>query len=301
MLMQTMTPSGHPLPIIAAASNWGSRIGGYLWSVVTTTLIELLVFLGPLLLLAAIMHQISRRLEIAGVRLFGAKVHLKWFRALGVAVHELGHAGMCVVFRHKIIKIKLFEPDPSTGVLGYVRHSFNPESVYQRVGNLFIGIGPVFSGGLVIYLALHVLLGNQVGTALTIPDASESTSSLVGMVSGLMGMTFSTALGLLSRLLSPSTILSWEFWVFLYIALTVGGNITLSKPDLDGARYGFQFLVGVLAVANALLLLFLDLPISSIIAAASRATSIYAILVLAIVVNSFTLILITGVQRILRK
>lgn len=65
---------------------------------------------------------------------------------IGVPIHELGHAIMCVLFRHKIVATQFFPTDTSQGALGYVQHQYNHKSVYQRIGNFFIGIGPIISG-----------------------------------------------------------------------------------------------------------------------------------------------------------
>jgi hypothetical protein len=70
---------------------------------------------------------------------------------IGTPIHELSHAFFCVIFGHKIEKISLFSPEPETGVLGYVFHSYNPESLFQRVGCLFIGFAPLAGNGLLAY------------------------------------------------------------------------------------------------------------------------------------------------------
>src|SRR6185437_12024785 len=77
--------------------------------------------------------------------------------APGVAIHELGHAFFCLIFRHKIVKMKLFSPQ-SDGTLGYVQHSYNPASTYQKFGNFFIGTGPIWFGTLLVYLIARLTL-----------------------------------------------------------------------------------------------------------------------------------------------
>ena len=55
--------------------------------------------------------------------------------------------------------MKLFDPDPETGTLGYVQHTYESSSLYQMAGNFFIGIGPILLGSALIYLFLYLLLG----------------------------------------------------------------------------------------------------------------------------------------------
>ena len=91
------------------------------------------------------------------IRLMGSGYKITLSSAIiGTPVHELGHAGMCLLFGHKITKMVLWQPRSSDGTLGSVTHSYNPKNLYQRFGNLFIGIGPIFSGLLVLCLALFI-------------------------------------------------------------------------------------------------------------------------------------------------
>ena len=80
---------------------------------------------------------------------------------IGVPIHELGHAIMCVLFRHKIVATQFFPTDTSQGALGYVQHQYNHKSVYQRIGNFFIGIGPIISGITALILLMRYFVPNS--------------------------------------------------------------------------------------------------------------------------------------------
>ena len=65
---------------------------------------------------------------------------------VGTPVHELGHAAMCLLFAHRITKIKLWDPSAEGGAYGYVEHSYSRRNLWAKIGNLPIGLGPLFSG-----------------------------------------------------------------------------------------------------------------------------------------------------------
>lgn len=80
---------------------------------------------------------------------------------IGTPVHELGHAMMCPLFGHRIEGMCLWSPKAENGVYGYVNHSYNRKNIWQKFGNLFIGVGPIFSGMLVMVLMLWICFPNQ--------------------------------------------------------------------------------------------------------------------------------------------
>lgn len=82
------------------------------------------------------------------VAVFGRPVYL-CFTSIGTILHEVSHAIVCLVFLHKIHHIKLLSLSSSEPA--YVRHSWNPKSWYQSIGNFFIGIAPGATCGIIIY------------------------------------------------------------------------------------------------------------------------------------------------------
>jgi hypothetical protein len=77
---------------------------------------------------------------------------------VGVTYHELSHLITAVIFRHKINEVRLFRPFQGKidGTLGYVNHSFNKKSIYQRIGNYFIGTAPMLFGAGLLFLILRI-------------------------------------------------------------------------------------------------------------------------------------------------
>lgn len=69
---------------------------------------------------------------------------------LGVPIHELAHLFAAYLFGHRIISWKLFDPDPVTGTLGYVRHAYSKKNIRQTLGIVFIATAPTIFGALII-------------------------------------------------------------------------------------------------------------------------------------------------------
>lgn len=249
---------------------------------------QLLILLGPLLALAFVLDQVATRLERTEARLFGGRNFIRYFAIVGVPIHELGHALFCLVFRHKITEIKLFRPDPDTGTLGYVRHTYNTNSFYQQVGNFFIGIGPIFSGGAVVFAAMHVAAGHSFGQAVAGMASGSTASDLPSLALAIL----SGARDGVAGLLDISRVLSWRFWLLLYLILAVGGNITLSRADVQGASRGFFTLAVLLFVINLAAGLFGRLPTRYLFKIASWGSPLYAALTAAALLNMAVTVLL---------
>ncbi len=54
--------------------------------------------------------------------------------------------------------------------------------------------------------------------------------------------------------MQPSMLNGVRFWVFVYLVFCIGSHITLSPPDIRGARRGLVVLVLLLLLANSLTL-----------------------------------------------
>ena len=80
---------------------------------------------------------------------------------IGTPIHELGHAVMCLVFGHRIQRMKLWSARAENGVYGYVEHSYNRKNPWAQLGNLFIALGPIFSGLGVMVLMLWLCFPSQ--------------------------------------------------------------------------------------------------------------------------------------------
>ena len=182
-------------------------IGQVIWHTVLFLLIGVLQWID----VALVMQLLSNSIRKSLAKIFGIQGYI-YLTAPGVMIHEIGHAVFCLIFRHNIVEMKLFSPEED-GTLGYVNHSYNPKSFYQRCGNFFIGTGPIWFGITVLWFISLLLL----------PECMQAHNS----VGSVVGNFFST--NFWGR---------WQSYVWLYLALTIASHITLSPPDLAGSADG---------------------------------------------------------------
>ena len=168
---------------------------------------------------------------------------------IGTPIHELGHAIMCWVFHHKVIEVKLFNPDKESGVLGYVNHSYDPRSIYQKIGNFFIGIAPIVGGTLVITLLMAVMLPTECHQMVAaIKDFQWPTDISFDSIM----MIKDSIISLFVILFTKENMKSIVFWIFIYLAISISSHMALSTADLKGASSGIGVMYLVIVVVNIL-------------------------------------------------
>jgi hypothetical protein len=192
---------------------------------------ELISLVGPLIVCGLILGLMEHKTNNYFFAAFGYKgiFATAW---LGTPIHELGHAFMCLIFGHKIMDIKLLIINREDGTLGYVSHSYNPRSIYQTVGNFFIGIAPIISGMSALFLGLYFLLPNSFKVFETYLQTS------------LLSKPFE----LIQSLFNFPNLINPKFWIFLVIAISVSSHMALSWADIKGATHGLVTLYVVLLI-----------------------------------------------------
>ncbi len=154
---------------------------------------------------------------------------------LGTPVHELSHVVACWIGRNRVEEFALFKPDRQSGSLGYVRHSYDSQSFYQRViGNSLVSVAPFFGGALVIFL-----LTSQFFPAF-LPKGGKNVLFTADTLQSLGGLTL--YLESMGRELTrfAQTLLheaSWRrpgFWFYLFAMLSVGAHLSPSRSDFEG-------------------------------------------------------------------
>ena len=158
----------------------------------------------------------------------------------GTVVHETGHALFCLLFRHRILEMKLFAPAPD-GTMGMVNHSWDSRSFYQRAGNFFIGTGPIITGSCVIAL-LTVVLMPEVWEELDFPELYSFSDLWAALLSLLCRMV--------RTFCSAQVWSKWQTWVWVISTLLIGSHVTLSREDLKNAAAGIWLIPAAVLIFN---------------------------------------------------
>jgi hypothetical protein len=210
---------------------------------------------------------------------------------IGTPVHEIGHAVFCILFGHRITDIKLYSPNSEDGTLGYVKHSFNSKSFYQRIGGFFIGTGPILFGSFVLFLLIWFCLPNSRQISDIISKTDLSGSGIFDWVKN-SGRMLTIGMSLLVHIFSPENFKEPLFWLFIYLSFCISSHMQLSPPDLKSMFSGILTILLIFLLVNGISML-LGLNITAYILKFNRLNgSIIGIFILATLI-SFTNFVIT--------
>ena len=227
------------------------------------------------------------------MRAFGWKGIL-WTAWIGTPFHELGHYFFAKLFRHKIEEVALFEPNAETGGLGHVEHSYKKSSIYQTLGNFFIGAAPMIFGVGILTLLMYFILPNGTDIISMLLEARSSLTTLMQTIPDVFLMIF-----------AKEHLTSWYFWLFLYISFAISAHIAPSKYDRKGMWSGFFWIFIILLLVNTTAIL-LKTDITAYVLRSAQylnvftAIALYA-LVMSILHYLFTLIIITPIRMMTRR
>jgi len=209
----------------------------FIISIFKVTFIQLAGVFGIFFVFGFVLNKLQTWTESNYRRVFGWNgiLFTAWF---GTPFHELGHVFFAKIFRHRITKINLFTPNETTGGLGNVDFGYNKNSLYQKIGNFFVGAAPMIFGGVILSLMLYFL----------IPNGKEALSPL------LTAHSFSTYLEATKKmfitLFSFENLKEWSFWLFLYLSFCVAAHISPSKQDRKIMWRGFIWIIVILFLIN---------------------------------------------------
>jgi len=189
-------------------------------------------------------------------RITGAKSHKICLATgfIGTPIHELGHAFFCLVFGHKIVEIKLFQTDSRDGTLGYVSHSYNKKNLYHRIGNFFIGVGPIIFGSGLILLLLFML--NNSGFKLVGSVMNFFTTGVPASASMYPNWIIGGLSIFVENFFVVENFNSVSWWIFIILGVFISLHMRLSKPDINGAFDGFFFSALILFIVPVVISIF---------------------------------------------
>jgi len=280
----------------------GHAILDYILKVLLATGMQLLILLGPLLLLAIFMHFIARWSENLSYKLFGRTIYLYVFGWLGTSVHEIGHALFALLFGHKITDMVLFSPNATTGTLGYVSHSYNKKSIYQNIGNFFIGIGPILFGSIVLYIATLCVYQSNIAQH-SVAISIDSVSNVTNLQATIMQVG-SSIYRYFKMVVTGANMTWWRIVILTYLLYSIGSSITLSRPDIIGTAKGFIYFVIVLLIFNVATLWIGNFMVVVFAKIGSFFSVLYFLMIVSMVVNLLfiiALLLLYSVKSIFVK
>lgn len=218
---------------------------------------------------------------------------------IGTPIHELSHAVMCVVFMHKIHEIKLFHIDKASGTLGYVKHSYKKKSLYQTVGNYFIGTAPIVVGTLFIYVLIKFMLPSVFSSVnMHIEDFATAQSS--GFNSDLFIVAVNSVFGIVGDIFSGiATGAAW--WIFIVLAFSIALHMNLSSLDIKGSLKALPFLIIALAIANFFLgFVFTDLYSHFVSFMNTAGSYLSGVLILSLVLSGLCCLVAFAIRTFIR-
>ncbi len=232
-----------------------SKFLEFLKQVVFATFGQLIWLLGLLFVFGFILYLLARFTRKTYVKTSGQTIDIFITGWIGTPIHEMGHAIFCLIFRHNITEVKLYSPNSADGTLGYVNHSFDPKSIYQKVGNFFIGIGPIIVGTLVIYALLYYLVPNTRDVFSAIEAQSKVlVKSVHGEFAGVLSSLWRTTINTLETLFQKNNFSDYKFWVFIYLSMCISSHMELSPSDIKGAWRGLLSLILLFLAVNLIIL-----------------------------------------------
>lgn len=179
---------------------------------------------------------------------------------IGTTIHEFSHYLMCKLFMHKVKSVKWFSTSVNDdNELGYVSHSYNRNSIYQRVGNFFIGVAPIIVGSLILVGFFYLLLPesfNSIYSQINIKDSVSDISSF--NIISLISVLYKNFILIIKNLFALENLTTFKFWIYLFISISISTHMSLSKADLKNSLDGIFFisLLSIVASSFAIILKF---------------------------------------------
>lgn len=227
-------------------------------NIIKYTLITTTSLIGIFMVFALLITFINKKINTYLYCVFGNK-SITITGLIGVPVHEISHYILAKLFNHKVSDIKLYRPIQSKndGVLGYVNHSYNKNSLYQNVGNFFIGIAPIIIGPLVITFSFRVLMPNLWSNIIGSININSYNTLIENFnIINLINLYISDFYKTVMIILLSNPFVTIRFWIFVFIAFSISINMNLSRNDLKGSYSGLITLFLGMLILNTIFIIF---------------------------------------------
>ena len=277
--------------------NYLSRLLDYLQNVLLSTYNQLFILFGPLLVLVVLLNFSASFTARMSVRFWGRDLFLYGFGWLGCSVHELSHAFFAIIFGHKISEIELFKPNNDGESLGHVSHSYNKKSIYQKIGNFFIGISPLLFGGVVLFLITWFLFGFNIVSLSSFRITSHDFTNLL-LLKQLATSIWNSLWSYLTIVFTGSAAIWWKSALLIYVLYSTGSSMTLSKSDVGSAFSGFLWFIVMFLVFNLITLWIGNFVSIFLIKIVGYISGFYFILILSLVANLLFLMVLVVLNLI---
>ena len=220
----------------------------FLINVIIKTFLVTLYLTGMIIIVGFILGFLRDHSMENFQRSFGFKA-IAITAVIGVPIHEMSHAIFALLFGHKIKRIVLLQKRDENGVLGYVNHSYNPNSVYQQAGNFFIGIAPIFGGIYVIIVLMKLMIPKTYNEFI---DISMRNLNITEISPGAMNGILNSYIDLIKTIFSINNFSNPYFILFLFLAICISSHISLSSTDIKGASKGLIIIFLLILFVNVL-------------------------------------------------
>ena len=205
-----------------------------------SSLIYSLAFIFSLLIFGLFFSIIEKKNSSSIYRVFGRK-GLVITGMIGTVVHEFSHMVFCIIFRHRVDEFSLFRPMKSRydRIMGYVNHSCDRRSLYQNIGNFFIGIAPIIFGTGFLILSMAILLPGPFYNIMSSFNRYMVCMSHIQSPLDSVNVYVDIILTILSNLSPLKQDNFIMYIIFIYIMFSTSSHMDLSKEDLQNSSTGF--------------------------------------------------------------
>ncbi len=301
--------------------------------VLILTAVEVLWVLSFVIIFGFLLYILASRTRLLFYKSFGVKGELYATGFIGVPIHEMGHLIFCLIFRHKVESFKLLDLNATNGVLGYVNHGYQKNSLYQNIGNFFIGVGPIIFGTVVLYALINFMLPSLRDNIFTsimgsiyesissrtlqtfaVDDASSIVHILFDEIERLKILFFAmitTTKLILSSFTNSYYTTNILFWLFIYLSMCIASHMELSPPDISHVTKALLVIVVFVLFVNSMWIFLSEMGVFSFTAQyinIERSTYLFtnflamlqSMLVFALVMSAINFVLSAIVLNIIR-